>query len=136
MIEFRNVRTNERVQLTRPHQIGAYINSSDLHVNSSKGQDFGWRLAPELVIKIEDMSQDPQKLDEISRRIGVPIDEITTIHLAQYLSSQDDLEQRTAERRKAREPEFKQEYLDEIEALKNPKPAMVVETVKPTVKKK
>ena len=57
-IEFVNIKTGARVQLTRPAQITAFINSSDLGVNSNKGQDFGWRLSEGLVNKIEDMRDD------------------------------------------------------------------------------
>jgi hypothetical protein len=139
MIEFVNIKTNEHVELTRPSQIAAYINSSDLSPNASKGQDFGWRLAPELVVKIDEMSQDPETLDRISRALGVGVDEISIIHIVQYLSSRDDLAQKTADIQRARNPEFKQAYDAKVEALRNGELQPVIEeapVIVPPAKKK
>ena len=124
-ISFFNIRTKEQVTLERPHQIGAYINSSDLGVNSNKGQDFGWRLAPEIVVKLDEMRMNPELLDNMSKRLGVPIDELTTIHLVQQISYEEDLERRRKEMRVNREPEFKQEYEQQIDKLRAQNQPMV-----------
>ena len=118
MIEFVNIHTGERRQLDRPHQIGAYINSSDLHVNSSKGQDFGWRLSEDIIVKVDEMREDIDKLEDIAKRIGVPTDELTTIHLVQQISYEQDVAKRLAERRVERDPAFKKDYEARIEALR------------------
>lgn len=118
MIEFVNIKSGERVKLTRPHQIGAFINSSDLHVNSTKGQDFGWRLAPSVIVRLDAMRQDVVLLEEISRRTGVPVDELTTIHLVQHISYEENLAEQAKTMRAEREPEYKKTYEAEIEALK------------------
>ncbi len=114
MISFFNIKTGERVQLTRPHQIGAYLNSSDLSVNAQFGQDFGWRLAPEVIIKLDEFRADPNVLQQIATRIGVDISELTTIHLVQHISYLDDMGQKIEAQRKERTPEFQADYEQEI----------------------
>lgn len=114
MISFYNIKTGEKVSLDRPHQIGAYINSSDLSVNSNLGQDFGWRLAPEVIIKLDEFREDPRTLEEIARRIGVDVSELTTIHLVQHISYLDDLGQKIEARREERTPKFQGDYEAEI----------------------
>lgn len=113
-VTFRNVNTNEVRVITNPHHIGAFLNSSDLGTNSNKGQDFGWRLDFDMVDKLDDLAGNPTALDELSRRIGVPVDELTQIHLLNHLSHLEDTEKASVERRAAREPKYKQEYEDTI----------------------
>lgn len=114
MINFFNIKTGERVSLSRPHQIGAYINSSDLSVNAALGQDFGWRLAPEVIVKLDEFRSDTRTLEDIARRIGTDVSELTTIHLVQHISYLDDLGQKIEAQREARTPKFQNAYEDEI----------------------
>lgn len=116
MIEFVNIKSGERVKLEDPHHIGAYLNSSDLGVNSNKGQDFGWRLAPEIVVRIEEMSQDGELLDKLATRLGVGVDEVTIIHLVQHISALAGNELRMKEAAEERNPKHKADYEAEIEA--------------------
>lgn len=118
MIEFVNIATGERRQLTRPHQIAAFINSSDLHINSNKGQDFGWRLSEELIVQIEEMREDVQKMEEIAKRLGIPADELTSIHLVQQISYEQDLAERMAVKKAERNSTHKKQYEQRIEQLK------------------
>lgn len=119
MISFVNIYSNERVSTDDPHHIAAFINSSDLGTNASKGQDFGWRLAPEVVVKIEDMSQNMDILEKISRAKGIGVEDISTIHLVQYISELDRINAAKKERQAEREPAHKKDYEAEIEALRN-----------------
>lgn len=129
MIEVVNIRTNERRKLDRPHQIGAYINSSDLGPNSNKGQDFGWRLAPELMARIDEMRMDDELLADISKQTGVPLDELTTINLVQHISYEEAQKERAKEMRAQREPEYQKQYEAELaEARKNLTPVQPDET--------
>lgn len=120
-IEFVNINSGERVELERPHQIGAYLNSSDLGSNSNKGQDFGWRLAPAVMDRIEDMRSDPEALEAISKRTGVPIEEMTTMDLVKEISYQDGRVQAQKQARANRDPEFKKAYEAELAALRSKK---------------
>lgn len=117
-IEFRNIKTNERRTLDDPHQIGAFINSSDLHVNSNLGQDFGWRLAPEIVRRIERMRQDSELLDRLSSRLGISVDDITTIHLVNQISHEENVKARTEQYEETSKGKFQDEYDREIEELR------------------
>ena len=114
MIKFFNIKTGERVSLSRPHQIGAYINSSDLSVNAALGQDFGWRLAPEVIVQLDEFRADPRTLEDIARRIGTDVSELTTIHLVQHISYLDDLGHKIEAQREARNPKFQGDYEAEI----------------------
>lgn len=114
MITFFNIKTGERKALTRPHQIGAYLNSSDLSVNANFGQDFGWRLAPEVIIKIDEFRADPRILEDIARRIGVDISELTVIHLVQHISYLDDMGQKIEAQREELVPKYQSEYEADI----------------------
>jgi len=118
MIEFYNIKSGERVKLTRPHQIGAYLNSSDLHINSALGQDFGWRLAPSIIVKLDELRADVAELQAISKRIGVDVAELTTVHLVQHLSYLDDLGVKLAARDADRNPAYQSAYEQEVAELK------------------
>lgn len=118
-ISFVNIKSGERVTLTRPHQIGAFINSSDIGPNSNKGQDFGWRLSEDTIVKLDELRTDEYKLEDISKRIGVSIDELTTIHLVQHLSYEAERAERTKSLSTEREPAFKKDYEARIESLRS-----------------
>lgn len=136
MIDLVNIKTGEKVSLKRPHQIGAYINSSNIGVNSNKGQDFGWRLAPNIVVRIDEMASDIDLMEKISARKGIPVDEITTIHLVQYLSELDDRDEKMKEAELARNPQHQESYEKEIEKLKSKKTEIPVVKSVPANKKK
>lgn len=118
-IQFMNIRTGERRELKDPHQIAAYLNSSDLHVNSNLGQDFGWRLAPSLVHRIDKMRNDPRRLEEISRRTGVGMEDLTTVHLVHQISYEDGITERASKQSTGGgEPKFKAQYEAELEEMR------------------
>ena len=48
-ISFFSIRTGETHYGKLEPTIAAYLNSSDLGINASRGQDYGWRLSPEWV---------------------------------------------------------------------------------------
>src|SRR6187431_2721599 len=95
MITFENIKTGEKVEFTaaqdaetRQAHIAAYLNSSDLSPNALKGQDYGWRLAPEIVAEMERLRGDITVLDMLSRRLGVSIDELRDFHILNYIAEQ------------------------------------------------
>lgn len=51
-------------------QIQAYINSSDMGVNASRDQDFGWRLHADWVKKTKEFRRDENKMEALSRKFG------------------------------------------------------------------
>lgn len=87
-IRFFNIRSGEEaVAETEPH-ISAMWASSDHSPNITQGQDFGWRMAPEVVIKMKEIKQDPATLQTIATRISKPIEDINEPDILTYISAQ------------------------------------------------
>ena len=125
MITFENIKTGEKVTfsgdqdpMARQAHMAAYLNSSNLSPNALKGQDFGWRLAPEIVAKMDEVKSDPQTLDMLARRIGVSIDDVRDFHILNYVAEQDFAADAVAARAKADETAFEREYEDRLRALR------------------
>lgn len=57
-IPFFSIKTGETHWCKLEPTIQAYINSSDMGINASRDQDYGWRLAPEWVQKIRAFKRD------------------------------------------------------------------------------
>lgn len=89
-IKFFNIRSKEvQVAESEPH-IAAMWNSSDHSPNVTQGQDFGWRLAPEVLVQMREISNDPDLVEKIARRINKSMDEVTEPDVLMYISSQTD----------------------------------------------
>ncbi len=73
-IAFYNTKSDEtRYAKTEP-QIQAYINSSDMGINASRGQDFKWKLHPDWVHKVRDFRRDENKMSNLAARLRLPDD--------------------------------------------------------------
>lgn len=57
-IPFYSIKTGETHFCKLEPTISAYINSSDMGINASRGQDYGWRLHPDWVKKVRDFKRD------------------------------------------------------------------------------
>lgn len=57
-IPFYSVKTGETHFCKLEPTISAYINSSDMGINASRGQDYGWRLHPDWVQKVRTFKRD------------------------------------------------------------------------------
>lgn len=68
-IGFFSVKTGDTHYARLEPTIQAYINSSDMGINASRGQDYGWRLDPEWVKKVRDFQQDEAKMDTLSAKL-------------------------------------------------------------------
>lgn len=93
MITFENIKSGEKVTFTveqdpvaRQAHMAAYLNSSNLSPNALRGQDFGWRLAPDVVAEMERVRGDYEKMDTLARRIGVSVDDIRDFHILNYVA--------------------------------------------------
>lgn len=92
-IRFVNIRSNEqRVAETEP-QIAALWASSDHSPNITQGQDFGWRLAPAVVVEMKKMKQDIDVLERIAKRFNKALEDLTEIDLLHWISNRTRLEQ-------------------------------------------
>lgn len=90
-IKFFNIRSKEtRIADSEP-KIAAMWSSSDRSPNITQGQDFGWRLAPEVVVEMEEIMQDPVKMERIAVRQGRPLEDIGEKEVLTYISSQTDV---------------------------------------------
>lgn len=61
-IPFYSVKTDETHYCKLEPTIQAYINSSDMGINASRGQDFGWRLAPDWVKRVKAFRRDAMQM--------------------------------------------------------------------------
>lgn len=87
-IKFLNIKTKEvRVAREEP-QIAALWASSDRSPNITQGQDFGWRLAPEVVVEMEDLKKDVSMIQRIAALQGRPMEDIGEKEILTYISSQ------------------------------------------------
>ena len=86
-IKFFNIRSKEvQVAETEP-QISAMWASSDHSPNITQGQDFGWRLAPEVVVEMKRIKQDLHTLEEIAIRYKLALDAVGEKEILRYISS-------------------------------------------------
>lgn len=87
MIKFFNIRSGETRDAETEPQISAMWASSDRSPNVAQGQDFGWRLAPEVVVEMKMIKQDVIQLTQIATRIGKPTDDINEPDILDYISA-------------------------------------------------
>ena len=105
----------------RQAQIAAFINSSDLGPNSDRGQDFTWRLSPEIVVEVNSIKRDPKILTEISRNIGLYIEDIQIQHIINYLIEKYDAEAAAEQGLEDDNLPFEGQYKAQIEAIEKSK---------------
>lgn len=85
-IAFFSVKTGETFYGKLEPTISALINSSDMGINASRGQDFGWRLAPEWVNAVRDFQQDEDKMDTLAAKLRLEDGESpSTVQILNYL---------------------------------------------------
>lgn len=114
MIKFFNIKSKEvRVATTEP-QIAALWASSDHSPNITQGQDFGWRLAPEVVVEMDRIKSDPEIIEKIAKRISKNTDEVTEPDVLHYISSTN----RAAQDAIASDADYSDEYHEEIRRIK------------------
>ncbi len=120
-IAFFNIKSGDTHYLRLEPQIQAYINSSDMGINASRGQDFGWRLAPEWVYKVKTFRKDEAKMQFLVARNGGR--KVTTAQVL-YAIYGEQL-RAAAEIADENENPFEEEYLQKISTKAEP----AVETV-------
>lgn len=109
-IGFFNIKTGETHYARLEPQIQAFINSSNMGINASRGQDFGWRLHPEWDRKVKAFRRNETKMDRLQDKNG---DKKVTV--AQILYAVYGSELRAArERAEDNENPYEEEYLQEI----------------------
>lgn len=112
-LKFFNIRNKEiRVADTEPMIAGLW-SSSDRGPNVQQGQDFGWRLAPEVVVELKRIRQDYQKLMEIAQRYAKPVEDVNEPDILRYISDRTSWEDAPV----AQEGDYSDEYAAEIRRL-------------------
>ena len=114
-IKFFNIRTGEvRTAESEPH-ISAMWGSSDRSPNATVGQDFGWRLAPEVVVEMKRIRSDDSTLLEIATRTRRPLEDIGEKEILTYISSKTRAEDAPV----AGDKDYTDEYNAEIRRLES-----------------
>jgi len=121
-VAFYSVKSDETRHAISGAQIQAYLNSSDMGINASHGQNFGWRLAPEWVQKVKEFRKDEAKMERLSAKIGGG-----KVTVPQVLAAIYGAELRAySQNREDDENPFEEKYLQEI--AKNSQPQQPVAT--------
>lgn len=116
-IEFFNIKSGETHYARLEAQIQAYINSSDMGINASRDQDFGWRLGPSWVKAVKAFRRNETKMELLTARYG---GKVTTPNILYAIYG----EQLRAAQERADENDapFEDEYLENI-STKSEEPA-------------
>lgn len=122
---FENIKTGEKVTFkpgqdpsARQAHIAAYLNSSDMSPNALKGQDFGWRLSPEIKHRIEQIKGDMETLDMLSKRIGISIDDIRDFHIVNYIAEQEFAQEALQQKAAKETTKYEEDYNARLQRLR------------------
>lgn len=112
-IKFFNIRSKEiRVAETEP-MIAAMYNSSDRSPNAMYGQDFGWRLAPEVVVELKRIRKSEEAMQKIATWKKKSIEDLNEIDLLDFMSAKTAVENAPV----AVEGDYEDQYLADIKSL-------------------
>ncbi len=114
-IEFFNVKSGERKKVVTEPMISAYYNSSNQHVNATRGQDFGWRLAPATIKRIQDIKRDFNLMNQVASTFRIPLDSISDTDVLRWISREDAKQEAAT----TQEADYTQQYEEELRALEN-----------------
>lgn len=87
-----NIRSGLKAVAETEPQIAALWSSSDHSPNITQGQDFGWRLAPEVVVEMKKIKQDLPMLERIAARFKKALEDLNEIDILHYISNKTTLE--------------------------------------------
>ena len=113
--EFFNVKTGETRILKAKgsyakHMINGFILSSNLSRNSSRGQDFGWRLAKDTLEVVKKAQANPMIMREIATAKGVNPRGVRLPDLIEFLVDSYNNQMQAQEIAQDEEPQFQAEY--------------------------
>ncbi len=118
-VGFFNIKSGDTHYCKLEPTIAAYINSSDLGINATRGQDKGWRLAPEWVKKVRQFKADDRKMEELSKGYGGNTPSTTQILRAIY---SEELRSYEVAKQEGDAP-YEEQYLQDISVTKDTKTA-------------
>lgn len=112
-LKFYNIRSKEtRVAESEP-MISAMFNSGNLTENSMRGQDFGWRLAPEVVVQMKRIQNDAMTLQRIAIAYQKPVEDIKPTDVLMWISDHTEAEDAPV----AQDGDFEEQYLSDIRQM-------------------
>lgn len=134
-IVFENINTGEvRVASTVEH-IAAFFNSSDEGPNAKNKQDFGWRLAPEDLIELENLKNDGAVMERIAQIYQIPPEDVADYNVLKFMASK-----RFAAAKKEADAEgkdYESDYQRRVREIREGKNApLKTEKVEPTEEEK
>lgn len=115
-ISFYNIKSKEVRVATSEPMIAAYLNSSNMGPNTFQGQDFGWRLAPEIVVRMKNIKSNFALLDKIAAQFKRPLENLSDSDILRYISAADE----KATLFNSPTNDFTGEYEEEIRVLEGP----------------
>lgn len=120
-IAFYSIKTGETFYAKLEPTIAALINSSDMGINASRGQDFGWRLAADWVKKVKAFSEDETKVDNLATKLRLEDgDTPTTQQILYYIYGREV--RRYLQRLKDDDTPFAQQYQEDLSGKKSARP--------------
>jgi hypothetical protein len=113
---------NRRIQIdvTQPYadtKILAYLEKSSRSQNASKGQNYHWELAPEWVIMLERIRDDPVKIGKIAESVQAPVDVLNDGQILSYLAAEEAAKQLVKKKQRVSKDEI--DYFAEIATLRD-----------------
>lgn len=126
-IKFFNVRSKEVVTAETEPQIAALWATSDHSPNITQGQDFGWRLAPEVVVEMKDIKADYSQILDIGKRYNMLPEDVDEKTILQFISDRTD----AANAPQASDEDYTDEYNEEIRRLERLKKQEALEAATP-----
>lgn len=112
-VKFFNIRSKEVLVAENEPQISALWSSSDRSPNITQGQDFGWRMAPEVVVEMKKIKQDLPTLQLIAAQTQRPLEDIGEPEILLFISAKTAAENAPI----AQEGDYTDEYESEIRRL-------------------
>lgn len=87
-----NIRSGLKTVAETEPQIAALWASSDHSPNITQGQDFGWRLAPEVVVEMRQIMSDVTLMERIAARFKKGFEDLSEIDILTWISNKTTLE--------------------------------------------
>lgn len=122
--EFFNVKTGERRILKArgtyaKHMINGFILASNLSRNSTRGQDFGWRLARPTLEVVKKAQSNPMIMREIATAKGVNPRGVRLPDLIEFLVDSYNANLQAEELANDEEPRFQAEYEASLKGIED-----------------
>lgn len=112
-VTFKNIRSGEVRVAETDAMISALWASSDRGPNANQGQDFGWRLAAEVVVEMRRIRKRPQVLREIAADRNMAVNDIGEKEILKYISDKTSFHAAPV----AADEDYEDVYRDEIRRL-------------------